>query len=100
MNPAQCREKMSKLIAEESTGLAQLSELLEHEHGLLAEEGGGVGADDARSRVDRSVCEQVHAVHRGVGRRQRRQLRRHRRSVVRLQRHGRHGNELGQHLGR
>jgi flagellar biosynthesis/type III secretory pathway chaperone len=36
MNPAQCREKMSKLIAEESTGLAQLSELLEHEHGLLA----------------------------------------------------------------
>jgi flagellar biosynthesis/type III secretory pathway chaperone len=36
MNPAECRERMSRLIAEESTGLAQLSELLEREHGLLA----------------------------------------------------------------
>jgi flagellar biosynthesis/type III secretory pathway chaperone len=36
MNPAQCRERMSKLIAEESAGLTQLGELLEHEHGLLA----------------------------------------------------------------
>jgi flagellar biosynthesis protein FlgN len=35
MDPAQCREKMSKLIAEEITGLAKLIELLEHEHGLL-----------------------------------------------------------------
>ena len=35
MDPAQCREKMSKLITEESTGLARLIELLEHEHGLL-----------------------------------------------------------------
>jgi flagellar biosynthesis/type III secretory pathway chaperone len=35
MDPAQCREKMSKLISEESAGLAQLVELLEHEHGLL-----------------------------------------------------------------
>ena len=35
MDPAQCREKMSKLITEESTGLATLIELLEHEHGLL-----------------------------------------------------------------
>jgi flagellar biosynthesis protein FlgN len=35
MDPAQCREKMSRLISEESTGLAQLVELLEHEHGLL-----------------------------------------------------------------
>jgi flagellar biosynthesis/type III secretory pathway chaperone len=36
MDPAQCRERMSRLIAEESTGLAELSELLEREHGLLA----------------------------------------------------------------
>lgn len=36
MDPAQCRERMSRLIAEESMGLAQLSELLEREHGLLA----------------------------------------------------------------
>jgi flagellar biosynthesis protein FlgN len=36
MNPAQCRERMAKLISEESSGLVQLSELLEHEHGLLA----------------------------------------------------------------
>ena len=35
MDPAQCREKMGKLITEESTGLAKLIELLEHEHGLL-----------------------------------------------------------------
>ena len=35
MDPAQCREKMSKLIAEETTGLAKLIELLEHEYGLL-----------------------------------------------------------------
>ena len=35
MDPALCREKMSKLISEESAGLAQLVELLEHEHGLL-----------------------------------------------------------------
>jgi flagellar biosynthesis/type III secretory pathway chaperone len=35
MDPAQCREKMNKLISEESTGLAHLVELLEHEHGLL-----------------------------------------------------------------
>jgi len=36
MDPAQVRERMGKLIAEESTGLAQLSELLEREHKLLA----------------------------------------------------------------
>ena len=36
MDPAQCRERMSKLITEESGGLMQLGELLEHEHGLLA----------------------------------------------------------------
>ena len=36
MDPAQVRERMGKLIAEESTGLAQLSEMLEHEHDLLA----------------------------------------------------------------
>jgi flagellar biosynthesis/type III secretory pathway chaperone len=36
MDPAECRERMSKLIAEESAGLAQLGDLLEHEHGLLA----------------------------------------------------------------
>ncbi len=35
MDPALCREKMSKLINEETTGLAQLMQLLEHEHGLL-----------------------------------------------------------------
>jgi flagellar biosynthesis protein FlgN len=35
MQPAECREKMSKLIAEETTGLNQLMGLLEHEHGLL-----------------------------------------------------------------
>jgi flagellar biosynthesis protein FlgN len=35
MDPAQCREQMSRLITEESTGLAQLTGLLEHEHGLL-----------------------------------------------------------------
>jgi flagellar biosynthesis protein FlgN len=36
MDPAQCRERMTKLISEESSGLAQLGDLLEHEHGLLA----------------------------------------------------------------
>jgi flagellar biosynthesis/type III secretory pathway chaperone len=36
MTPAQCRERMSNLIGEESAGLAQLGDLLEHEHGLLA----------------------------------------------------------------
>jgi flagellar biosynthesis protein FlgN len=36
MDPAQVRERMGKLIAEESTGLAQLSEMLEREHDLLA----------------------------------------------------------------
>jgi len=35
MDPAQCREQMSRLITEESTGLAQLTGLLEHEHSLL-----------------------------------------------------------------
>jgi flagellar biosynthesis/type III secretory pathway chaperone len=35
MDPAQSREKMGKLISEESAGLAQLIQLLEHEHGLL-----------------------------------------------------------------
>jgi flagellar biosynthesis protein FlgN len=35
MDPAVCREKMSKLITEETSGLAHLIELLEHEHGLL-----------------------------------------------------------------
>lgn len=35
MDRAQCRERMSKLIAEESAGLGQLGCLLEHEHGLL-----------------------------------------------------------------
>jgi flagellar biosynthesis protein FlgN len=36
MDPAECRERMSKLIAEESAGLVQLGDLLEHEQGLLA----------------------------------------------------------------
>ena len=36
MDPAQCRERMTRLISEESSGLVQLGELLEHEHGLLA----------------------------------------------------------------
>jgi len=36
MDAAQCRERMSRLIAEESSALAHLCELLEHEHGLLA----------------------------------------------------------------
>lgn len=36
MDPAQCRERMAKLISEESSGLGQLGQLLEHEHGLLA----------------------------------------------------------------
>lgn len=36
MDPAKCREQMSRLIAEESGGLVQLTALLEHEHGLLA----------------------------------------------------------------
>ena len=35
MDPAQCRETMSKLITEESSGLASSADLLEHEHGLL-----------------------------------------------------------------
>jgi flagellar biosynthesis/type III secretory pathway chaperone len=35
MDPAQCREKMNKLISEEAAGLAELVQLLEHEHGLL-----------------------------------------------------------------
>jgi flagellar biosynthesis/type III secretory pathway chaperone len=35
MEPAECRDKMSKLIAEETSGLNQLMGLLEHEHGLL-----------------------------------------------------------------
>jgi flagellar biosynthesis protein FlgN len=35
MDPAQCREQISKLITEETTGLTQLIGLLEHEHGLL-----------------------------------------------------------------
>lgn len=35
MDPLQCREKMSRLISEESAGLVQLAELLEREHGLL-----------------------------------------------------------------
>jgi flagellar biosynthesis protein FlgN len=36
MDQAQCRERMSKLIAEERAGLEQLGDLLENEHGLLA----------------------------------------------------------------
>ncbi len=36
MDPAQCRERMSNLIAQEFSGVAQLCDLLEHEHGLLA----------------------------------------------------------------
>jgi flagellar biosynthesis protein FlgN len=36
MDAAECRERMSTLIAEESSGLAELSGLLEHEHSLLA----------------------------------------------------------------
>jgi flagellar biosynthesis protein FlgN len=36
MDPASCRDRMSKLISEEVSGLAQLGALLEHEHGLLA----------------------------------------------------------------
>ena len=35
MEPAECRDKMRKLITEETTGLTQLMGLLEHEHGLL-----------------------------------------------------------------
>ena len=36
MDAAECRERMSRLIAEESSGLTELSALLEHEHSLLA----------------------------------------------------------------
>jgi len=36
MDPASCRDRMSKLIGEEVSGLNQLGALLEHEHGLLA----------------------------------------------------------------
>jgi flagellar biosynthesis protein FlgN len=36
MDPARTRERMAQLISEESSGLAQLGDLLEHEHGLLA----------------------------------------------------------------
>ncbi len=36
MDPAQCRERMSRLIAEESKGLVRLGEMLEREQGLLA----------------------------------------------------------------
>ena len=35
MDPVQCRDKLSRLISEESVGLVQLAELLEREHGLL-----------------------------------------------------------------
>ncbi|HVW67825.1 MAG TPA: flagellar protein FlgN [Steroidobacteraceae bacterium] len=35
MDPLLCRDNMSRLISEESGGLAQLAELLEREHGLL-----------------------------------------------------------------
>ncbi len=35
MNPAECREHIGKLIAEECAGLVQLGGLLEHEHALL-----------------------------------------------------------------
>ncbi len=35
MDPTQCRERIGKLIAEESAGLTQLADLLEHEYGLL-----------------------------------------------------------------
>lgn len=35
MDPALCRERMAKLMRDESRGLAQLGEFLEHEHGLL-----------------------------------------------------------------
>ena len=54
MDPAQCREKMSKLITEESTGLAQLIELLEHEHGLLVA-GDAVGLSAAINERQRCV---------------------------------------------
>lgn len=36
MDQAKVRERMATLISEESSGLAQLGDLLEHEHGLLA----------------------------------------------------------------
>ena len=36
MDPGRTRERMAQLISEESSGLAQLGDLLEHEHGLLA----------------------------------------------------------------
>jgi len=36
MEPAECRERMSRLIAEESSGLEQLASLLEHEYALLS----------------------------------------------------------------
>jgi len=36
MDPVKVRERMATLISEESSGLAQLGDLLDHEHGLLA----------------------------------------------------------------
>jgi flagellar biosynthesis protein FlgN len=36
MDPVRCRDQMSQLITEESTGLAQLGTLLDHEYGLLS----------------------------------------------------------------
>src|SRR3984957_15241094 len=36
MDPAQCREKMNKLISEEAAGLAELAQLLDNDHGLVA----------------------------------------------------------------
>jgi flagellar biosynthesis protein FlgN len=54
MDAAECRERMTRLIAEESTGLAELSGLLEHEHGLLAT-GDVVGLEAAINERQRCV---------------------------------------------
>ena len=44
MDSAQCRQRMSRLIAEQLTGLNQLADLLAREHGLLAADDiGGLG---------------------------------------------------------
>lgn len=54
MDPSQCREQMSRLIAEETTGLAQLTGLLDHEHGLLSA-GDVVGLQAAINERQRCV---------------------------------------------
>jgi len=53
MNQAQCREKLGRLLAEESDALNELSRLLDREHGFL--ESNDIGALDAASR-ERQRC--------------------------------------------